>query len=248
MDGCREFSQGTQPQRPVTASRSGTASSQGRSRRLANKNALVLRPHVRLALRARTRRAERLFVVLPLAQGFVNCCTCFKLHRSGIECTNEQYLSTRRRCLYPRRSPAGSVGGRHAAGGLSVAGGRLLVKRYDLNNLLVAHQAATFMWRARGFSMIERHRRRRLAGVQPGFSAQAWRHRGGRGQWRLYGQAALEARRHGAAALGQPDFCAHHVSGRPDHDDLRRGHGQHQALQVERQHPCSRSSTATTSM
>ena len=30
-----------------------------------------------------------------------------------------------------------------------------LVKRHDLNDLLVTHPAATFMWRASGFSMIE---------------------------------------------------------------------------------------------
>ena len=30
-----------------------------------------------------------------------------------------------------------------------------LVKRHDLNDLLVTHPAATFIWRASGFSMIE---------------------------------------------------------------------------------------------
>lgn len=35
------------------------------------------------------------------------------------------------------------------------------VKRHDLNELLVTHPAATFMWRVSGQSMVE-------AGIQPG--------------------------------------------------------------------------------
>lgn len=52
------------------------------------------------------------------------------------------------------RVPLPWVGGTVPAGFPSPAAD-FQVKRHDLNDLLITHPAATFMWRARGLSMIE---------------------------------------------------------------------------------------------